>query len=100
MARALLLVESKPATPDLAEEYHRWHEETHLPEMLDVEGFASARRWKAVDGDSFLTLYEIDTDVETARANLKAALASGRMSRPSAVHTEPPPAMRYFTPAS
>jgi hypothetical protein len=100
MARALLLVESKPASPDLAEEYHRWHEQTHLPEMLDVEGFASARRWKAVDGDSFLTLYEIDTDVETARANLKAALASGRMSRPSAVDTEPPPVMRYFTPAS
>ena len=70
MAKALLLVESKPASPEQVDDYHAWHESTHIPEMLSVGGFVSARRWQADDGESFVTLYEIDTDVDTARANL------------------------------
>jgi hypothetical protein len=97
MAKSLLLVESKPAAPALVEEYHQWHEQTHIPEMLSVQGFVSARRWRADNGESFITLYEIDTDVDTARANLNAALRSGQMSRPVAVETQPPPVMRYLS---
>ncbi len=97
MAKSLLLVESKPASPDLVDEYNQWHEQTHIPEMLGVEGFVSARRWQADEGGTFLTLYEIDTDIETARANLRAVLQSGKISRPEVVDTNPPPAMRYFT---
>jgi hypothetical protein len=85
MAQTLLLVESKPAAAQLVEEYHKWHEQTHIPEMLGVEGFFSARRWRADDGESFITLFEIDTDVDTARANLSAALQGGRMSRPAEI---------------
>jgi hypothetical protein len=97
MAKTLLMVESKPAAPALVEEYHNWHEQTHIPEMLKVAGFLSARRWRADDGESFITLYEIDADVDTARANLKAALQSGQMSRSLAVETQPPPVMRYLS---
>jgi hypothetical protein len=96
MTKSLLFVESKPASPDLVEEYHRWHDRTHVPEMLTVEGFISARRWQT-DGESFVALYEIDTDIDTARANLRAAMADGRMSKPVAVETEPPPVMRYLS---
>jgi hypothetical protein len=92
----MLLVESRPAAPELVEDYHKWHEEIHIPEMLSVEGFLSARRWQTESGESFITLYEIDTDVDTARANLKAALQSGRMTRPVVVQTEPPPVQRYL----
>jgi hypothetical protein len=56
-----------------------------------------ARRWQADDGGSFITLYEIDTDIDTARANLTAALRDGRMSKPVAVQTQPPPVMRYLS---
>ncbi len=59
--------------------------------MLSVDGFVSARRWQADDGESFITLYEIDTDVDTARANLKAALQAGQMSKPVVVQMQPPP---------
>jgi hypothetical protein len=97
MAKTLLLVESKPASPQLVDEYHKWHEQTHIPEMLRVDGFVGARRWQADDGESFITLYEIDTEIDTARANLKAALQGGQMSRPVAVETEPPPVMRYLS---
>jgi hypothetical protein len=41
--------------------------------MLTIDGFVTARRWQADNGESFSTLYEIDTDVDTDRANLKAA---------------------------
>lgn len=94
---ALLLVESKPASAEQVDEYHAWHESTHLPEMLSVDGFVSARRWQADDGASFITLYEIDTDVDTERANLKAALQAGQISRPVVVQTQPPPVQRYLT---
>lgn len=96
MAKSLLFVESKPKDPENVAEYHRWHDEVHVPEMLSVDGFVSARRWQT-DGDSFVTLYEIDTDVDTARTNLKAAFGSGKMSPPDPVQTEPPAVMRYLS---
>jgi hypothetical protein len=96
MAKSLLFVESTPEAPDRVEEYHRWHERVHVPEMLAIDGFVSARRWKT-DGESFVTLYEIDADIDTARTNLRAALDDGRMSKPVAVQTNPPPVMRYMS---
>jgi hypothetical protein len=96
MTKSLLLVESKPASAELVEEYHRWHDQVHVPEMLTIDGFVSARRWQT-DGKSFITLYEIDTDVDTARTNLRAAFAEGRMTKPVAVETEPPAVTRYLS---
>jgi hypothetical protein len=81
MAKTLLLVESRPESAELVEEYHKWHEQIHLPEMLSVDGFVSARRWQADDGGPFVTLYEIDTDIDTARANLTAARRSDVQTR-------------------
>lgn len=96
MTKSLLFVESKPASAELVEEYHHWHDQVHVPEMLTIDGFVSARRWQT-DGESFITLYEIDTDADTARANLRAAFAEGRMSKPVAIETEPPAVMRYLS---
>jgi hypothetical protein len=95
MSKSLLFVESKPASADVVEQYHHWHDDVHIPEMLAVDGFVSARRWQT-DGESFVTLYEIDSDIDTARTNLRAALDGGRMSKPVAVETNPPPVMRYL----
>jgi hypothetical protein len=96
MSKSLLFVESKPASAKLIEEYHRWHDQVHVPEMLTIDGFVSARRWRT-DGESFITLYEIDTDVDTARTNLRAAFAEGRMTKPVAIETDPPAVMRYLS---
>jgi len=97
MPKSVLLVESRPASPELVEDYNKWHDDVHIPEMLTIDGFSSARRWQAEDGGSFITLYEIDADVETAKTSLRAAYQSGRMSKPVAVEVEPPPVMRYFS---
>ncbi len=96
MAKSLLFVESKPKDAQSLAEYHRWQDQIHLPEMLTIDGFVSARRWQT-DGDTFITLYEIDTDVDTARANLRAAFGSGRMSPLDPVQTDPPATQRYLS---
>jgi hypothetical protein len=97
MPKSVLLVETRPESPQLVDDYNKWHDDVHIPEMLTIEGFSSARRWRAEDGESFITLYEIDTDVDTAKANLRAAYQSGRMSKPVAVEAQPPPILRYFS---
>ncbi|GAB90675.1 hypothetical protein [Gordonia rhizosphera] len=96
MSRSLLFVETKPASAEQVSDYHKWHDDVHIPEMLEIDGFVSARRWQPDGTDTFITLYEIDTDVETAKANLKAAFQSGRMSPPVAVDTDTPAIMRYL----
>ena len=96
MTKSMLFVESQPAGPEQVEEYHRWHDEVHLAEILTIDGFTSARRWQT-DGDTFVTMYEIDTDIPTAQANFKAAYASGKMSRPVGIQLDPPPVMRYLS---
>jgi hypothetical protein len=97
MVNTLLFVETRPESAELVDEYHRWHDDVHVPEMLTIDGFIGARRWAADDGESFITLYEIDTDVDTAKVNLRAAYQSGRMSKPVAVDSTSPPVMRYLS---
>jgi hypothetical protein len=97
MPTSVLLVESRPESPQLVDDYNKWHDDVHIPEMLTIDGFRSARRWQAEDGESFITLYEIDADIDTAKASLRAAYQSGRMSKPVAVEVTPAAVMRYFS---
>jgi len=34
-----------PASPDREAEYHKWYNDTHLAQILSVEGIVSARRF-------------------------------------------------------
>jgi len=97
MPKSVLLVESRPESPQLVDDYNKWHDDVHIPEMLTIDGFRSARRWQAEDGESFITLCEIDADIDTAKASLRAAYQSGHMSKPVAVEVTPPAVMRYFS---
>jgi hypothetical protein len=97
MVSTLLFVETRPESPDRVDEYHKWHDDVHIPEMLTIDGFVAARRWAADGGESFITLYEIDADLDTAKANLRAAYQNGRMSKPVAVDSTSPPVMRYLS---
>jgi hypothetical protein len=46
MARGILLVLSDPITPDVDAEYNDWYDNVHLPEILALPGFTSARRYR------------------------------------------------------
>ena len=96
MPRGIMLVQSRPSSPDDADKYHRWYDETHIPEILAVDGFASARRLQSADGESFLTVYDVD-DVSGAQAAMAEARAAGSMSPPVGVQLDPPPVVHWFT---
>jgi hypothetical protein len=96
MSSGVLVVESRPASPDELTAYHEWYESKHLPEILKVEGFVSARRLESLDADTFIVIYEIEGDVEAAKAALRQAQSTGAMSRPEGVQLTPPPTVRYF----
>lgn len=55
MARYFLAVHTRP-TPGMEDEYHRWYDEFHLDEVLQVPDFVTAERYALVqdDGSPFL----------------------------------------------
>src|SRR3954452_15430991 len=96
MSDGILVVESRPATADEAPAFHKWYDEVHIPEMLDIEGFTSARRFAADDGETYVTVYEISGDVGAAKANLAAAQSARSMSMPVGFGLAGRPTVRYF----
>lgn len=57
------------ALPGQEEAYHRWYDETHIAEMLGVDGFLSGERFEPVPlapdappSGEYLAVYEIETD--------------------------------------
>ena len=96
MPKGIMIVESRPASPEEAEAYHRWYEDVHIPELLGVDGFVSARRLTVDEGDSFVAVYEVD-DVEQARSALASAQGSGTMTRPAGMQLDPPPSVRWLS---
>lgn len=50
------------------DEYHRWYQNDHLPEIVSFPGMVSAKRYKAVmplqdpTNYQYMAIYEIDTD--------------------------------------
>jgi hypothetical protein len=92
----LLIVHSRPSSPEELDEFQRWYDEVHIPEILKVEGFRSARRFAAADGESFVAVYEL-ADVDAAKAAMGAAQAAGEMTRPSGVLLDPPPSVQWLS---
>jgi hypothetical protein len=71
----LMLAECEPGTED---EFNEWYTNTHLNEITRLDGFVGARRYELAalepeqDGiQRYLAIYEIEGDVEAARAALK-----------------------------
>ncbi|HKY14824.1 MAG TPA: hypothetical protein VJM33_07845, partial [Microthrixaceae bacterium] len=71
MRRGVLVVESRPASAERAAEYHHWYDDVHLPDVLAVPGFVSARRFRVCDRATgvpdpdelgHVTIYELEAD--------------------------------------
>jgi len=49
--------------PAHEEEFNRWYDEVHLPEIVDCPGFRRARRFVSLQGSpKYITLYDIDSE--------------------------------------
>jgi len=76
MPRGIIYVETMPASPDREAEYHKWYNETHLEQILTVDGIVSARRFAPTDGKGpFIATYELDCDDLDAAAQKMGGLA-------------------------
>ncbi len=96
MAKGLILVESRPSSPDREQEYNTWYDEVHLPELVALDGFVSARRLRPVDGDGpYVALYEIEG--ENLQAVLDNMIANaGQLHMSDALQLDPAPIPRLL----
>ncbi|QFG20734.1 DUF4286 family protein [Actinomadura sp. WMMB 499] len=91
--RTILHVESGPAGPDVADEYNRWYDEVHIPEMLAIEGVVAARRYAPLDGDTYVAHYEIEGDPKDVMKRLQDAARDGTMHLSDTARKDPPARM-------
>jgi len=96
MAKGIILVESRPSAPDREQEYNIWYDEVHLGELMALDGFVSARRFRPVNGEGpYVAVYEIEGD------NLQAILDNmiangGKLHMSDALQLDPPPIPRLL----
>jgi hypothetical protein len=86
--RSILVVYTKPVE-GRDEEFNRWYTDVHLPEVIRLDGFVAARRFRFVPEEGsdatpdlpFLAIYEIEEGrLPEARAALAEALRSSRVA--------------------
>jgi hypothetical protein len=95
--KAILHVQTRPSSPDRADEYNRWYDEVHLPQVLAIDGFESARRYAPIDDDGpYITEFELSGDPKAAIAAVVAAGTDGRLTMSDAMQLDPRPQMRVL----
>lgn len=93
----ILHVETWPASPDRATEYNTWYDEVHIPQVLALDGFVSARRYAPLaDGDPYITEFELSGDPQAAITAVTTAGASGQLTMSDAMQLDPRPRMRLM----
>jgi antibiotic biosynthesis monooxygenase (ABM) superfamily enzyme len=93
--RGILVVRSRPVSPEREDEYNDWYSGVHVTELLAVPGFVSARRFRRVgegDGHEYLAVYEVEADDLAAPLHeLRRRSAAGETTRSDAIQPDPPP---------
>ncbi len=102
VAHGVYVVRARPASPEREAEFNDWYDGTHLPELLAVPGFVSARRFRRVDGEGegvpeYLAVYDIEAaDLSAPVRELRRRSAAGETTRSDAVALDPPPDVALF----
>ena len=87
MTRWLLLAGTECTDVSKEEEFNKWYDEIHVPDVLETPGFISGTRYvrtRSLEGiPKYLALYEIETaDIDRAdellRENMNKKKAEGR----------------------
>lgn len=92
MPRGIIYLETRPVSADREEEYHTWYNDTHLAEIVSVDGIVAARRFAPTDGKGpFIAIYELDCDdLDAVIQRLGELGASGKMSSLELLSMETP----------
>ncbi|MBV8790380.1 MAG: hypothetical protein JOZ00_27345 [Mycobacterium sp.] len=96
MAKGIILVESRPSSPDRDQEYNTWYDDVHLPQLVALDGFVSARRLRPVNGEGpYVAIYEIEGDNLGAILDNMIANA-GQLTMSDALQLDPAPIPRLL----
>ena len=98
MARGIMYLQTMPVSPDKDADYNKWYNDTHLAEIVSVEGIVSARRFAPMDGNGpYIAIYELDCDdLDAVVQRLGALGASGKMSSLELLNMETPPIPKVY----
>lgn len=107
MSTAVLLAWSSPSSPESDDEFNRWYEEVHAPQVkASVGKDVTLRRYRLEDSQSgdqppvprYLAVYEFsDVDVPTASAALIAAFRGGQFDMSPAIDAKSG-SMQWYAP--
>ena len=103
MPRGVFVVQAVPSSQERKEEFNRWYDTVHVPQLLQIPGFVRARRFRAVDppGDGpyeeFLAIYDFDVDdVGEVSDAILAAAERGDLTHSDVLRWDPPPRTQVF----
>ena len=106
MPKAVWLVQTQAASPEQEAEYHKWYDETHGPQLCEIPGIVSVRRYDLVGTGrgpadpsipKHAALYEIEADdLDAVFAEMAARSADGRTETSDALQRDPPPVTLLF----
>jgi hypothetical protein len=101
MPKAIFFVQTQAASPEQEDEYHRWYDETHIPQLCEIPGIVSARRFDLVGTGAgpadpsipkHAAIYEIEADdLDEVFAEMARRSADGRTQSSDALQRDPPP---------
>ena len=101
MPRYKMVVMSNPAE-GREDEYNDWYQNIHLGELVALDGFRSARRFRLarslVEGETYpyLAIYDIETgDIDAVLQNLVAIAEAGKLTMSDAIDTSRTRAVVY-----
>lgn len=100
MARGAYVVRARPVNPERDGDLNEWYDGTHIPELLAVPGFRSARRYRLVGDDGapeYLAVYEIEADdLAAPLRELRRRSAAGETTPTDALQLDPPPIVGLY----
>jgi hypothetical protein len=106
MARAVMIVGTRPSDPSREREFNEWYQTTHVPELCEIPGIVSARRFALSKAQLFpsdgtqhesAAIYEIDTDdVQGVIDELGTRMASGTIHMSDVVEMDPLPSVVLY----
>ncbi len=101
MPKAVLIVQSQAADASREDEYHKWYENTHIPDLLEIPGITGARRFSLAGGGfgpadssipAHLAIYEIEADdVEGVVTEIATRAGDGRIEMSDVIQLDPTP---------
>ena len=98
MPKGIMVVQSRPVSAEREAEYNDWYDNTHIPEILAIPGFVSARRYKVPGPEPiYLAIYDLEAEhLSVPVTDLGARSAVGRMTPSDAIQLDPRPVATVY----